>query len=83
MVVLDSADESDRVRLALGERGIQAHIHYVPLHSSTMGKAMGYRAEDLPVTEDLAGRLLRLPMHNNLGPDDVDAVVDAVTAALR
>jgi dTDP-4-amino-4,6-dideoxygalactose transaminase len=82
-IVLSSADESERVRLALKERDIQAVIHYVPLHSSPMGKSMGYRAEDLPVTEEYAGRLLRLPMHNNLSLDDVDTVVDALDAALR
>lgn len=81
-IVLQSADESERVRLFLKDRDIQAHIHYVPLHSSPMGKSMGYRAEDLPITEEFSGRLLRLPMHNNLGEADIDAVVDAVAAAL-
>jgi dTDP-4-amino-4,6-dideoxygalactose transaminase len=82
-IVLASADESERVRLAMKERDVQAVIHYVPLHSSPMGKKMGYRAEDLPITEEYAGRLLRLPMHNNLSLQDVDTVVDALEAALR
>jgi dTDP-4-amino-4,6-dideoxygalactose transaminase len=82
-IVLASADESERVRLAMKERDVQAVIHYVPLHSSPMGKKMGYRAEDLPITEEYAGRLLRLPMHNNLSLEDVDTVVDALEAALR
>ena len=37
-------------------------FHYVPLHSSPVGLGLGYRKEDLPVTEEMSGRLMRLPM---------------------
>jgi dTDP-4-amino-4,6-dideoxygalactose transaminase len=82
-IVLPSAERSDHVREFLRERDIHAHIHYVPLHSAPMGLKLGYQAADLPITEEFAGRLLRLPMHNNLSLADVDAVVDAVAAALE
>ncbi len=81
-IVLSSADESERVRLGLRDRDVQAHIHYVPLHSAPMGRKLGYTAQDLPVTEEYAARLLRLPMHNNLRTSDIDTVVDALAAVL-
>ena len=46
----------------LKQQGILAVFHYVPLHSSPMGKRFHYQEADLPVTEDISGRLLRLPL---------------------
>lgn len=58
--------------------GIAALFHYVPLHSSPQGRAFG--ACSLPVTDDVAGRLVRLPLYPDLSPGDVDRVVAAATA---
>jgi dTDP-4-amino-4,6-dideoxygalactose transaminase len=35
------------------------------------------------VTTDVAGRLLRLPFHNNLGEEAIDHVVSAFVSAVR
>jgi dTDP-4-amino-4,6-dideoxygalactose transaminase len=79
-ILLNSADERERVRETLLAHGIQAVTHFEPLHSSPMGAALGYRPEDLPLTEDLALRLLRLPMHNNLTVEDVETVCRRLAA---
>lgn len=79
-IAFNSAEDCDRVRLALKDNGIYAYIGYVPLHSSPMGQKLGYRPEDLPVTEDMASRVLRLPFHNNLATQDVQAVCAAIRA---
>ncbi len=77
-VIFDSEATCDRVREYLLEKSIAAYIGYVPLHSSRVGKGMGYSAADLPVTEDAAKRVLRLPFHNNLSGDDVRRVARAI-----
>jgi dTDP-4-amino-4,6-dideoxygalactose transaminase len=59
----------------LHRSGIQAVFHYVPLHSSPMGQRFGYRAGDLPVTDDLSTRLLRLPCYPGLTADEQAHVV--------
>ena len=41
-------------------------FHYVPLHTSPVGTRLGYRPGDLPVTEDLSARLVRLPLYCEL-----------------
>ena len=64
----------------LRERGILAVFHYVPLHLSPMGQANGGKAGDCPVTEELSGRLIRLPFFTDLSDDDLSAVIDAVRA---
>lgn len=74
--------ESEAVRAALiahlKAQGILAVFHYVPLHSSPMGQAMGYREGMLPVTEDVSNRLLRLPMYFDLTASQVDDVVASI-----
>jgi len=73
----------DRLISQLGDRGIQAVFHYVPLHSSPAGLRLGRTAGDLTVTDDVAGRLARLPLWVGMEPADVVRVTDAVTAAVR
>jgi dTDP-4-amino-4,6-dideoxygalactose transaminase len=74
---------SMRVRQALiaylRERGILAVFHYLPLHTSDMGRQFGGQAGDCPVTEDVSDRLLRLPFFTTLTPPEQQSVIDAVT----
>ncbi|HID22630.1 MAG TPA: dTDP-4-amino-4,6-dideoxygalactose transaminase [Planctomycetaceae bacterium] len=50
----------------LRSQGILAVFHYMPLHTSPMGRRLGYREGQLPVTGQLSSRLLRLPLHFGL-----------------
>jgi len=76
-VLLESEVDRSRVIHGLQKQGIHAVFHYVPLHSSPMGMALGYRPGDLPITEDVAARLLRLPCYFELSEDEQDRVIDA------
>jgi dTDP-4-amino-4,6-dideoxygalactose transaminase len=67
----------------LRQNGILAVFHYVPLHSSPMGKTFGYRDGDLPVTEDVSERLLRLPFYYDITEDEQLCVVNHVRAFLE
>jgi dTDP-4-amino-4,6-dideoxygalactose transaminase len=75
------ADPSRRDALlkALRARGVQASFHFVPLHSSPYGsKVLGYRPEDLPITELVSQSLVRLPIYPDLLPEEQDFVVEAI-----
>ena len=65
-LLLPSGKERDRVLKALKGRGIEATFHYTPLHSSAGARPHLARETRCPVTEDVSGRLLRLPFHNAL-----------------
>lgn len=67
----------DKVIEGLRSYGIEASFHYLPLHASAMGKKMGYRVGDLPVAEEVAATLIRLPMHPNLKKSEMDFIVAA------
>ena len=75
-----TADLTERQALLeyLAPRGIGAAFHYVPLHSSPMGQRLGYRRGQLPVTEEMSQRLVRLPLYYELTEAEVLRVVDAV-----
>ena len=62
----------------LKSQGILSVFHYLPLHLSVMGRAMGGREGDCPVTESVSDRVLRLPLYMQLTPQDVSRVIDAV-----
>lgn len=69
-VLFSSSDMREKVRKALAKRGIMAHFHYVPLHSSSMGKRICQKNKSLPNTEDVAERLLRMPLYSGLHVED-------------
>jgi dTDP-4-amino-4,6-dideoxygalactose transaminase len=74
------AARRDRALVALRQGGVMAAFHYVPLHSSPFGRQIAAEHE-LPVTDRVAGTLLRLPLHPRLKDADVDRVVEAVQQA--
>jgi dTDP-4-amino-4,6-dideoxygalactose transaminase len=67
----------------LRTQGIQAAFHYIPLHSSPMGRSLGYAPADLPRTEALSAALLRMPLFHQITEDQQARVADEVAAFLR
>lgn len=62
----------------LNKSGIQATTHYVPLHSSTAGVKYGRTLSTLKVTEDLAYRILRLPLFADLKSEQIGFICDHI-----
>lgn len=62
-VLLPNPELCNQLLEYLNEQGIAATSHYVPLHTSPMGRRFGYKPGDLPVTEAVFSRLLRLPIY--------------------
>ena len=56
----------------------RAFAHYLPLHLSEMGRSLGGKTGQCPVTEDIADRLVRLPFYTGMSEIDQDRVIDAV-----
>ncbi|MEJ7639122.1 MAG: dTDP-4-amino-4,6-dideoxygalactose transaminase, partial [Singulisphaera sp.] len=81
-VLLRDRRTRDDLLAFLRARGIEAVFHYVPLHTSPMGAKLGYAPGDLPVTEDMAGRLLRLPVFQEITEEAQASVVEAIEAGL-
>ncbi len=71
-------DEPTRAALIghLKERGISALFHYIPLHNAPMGRQAQPDFPALKQTEELADRLLRLPLYAELTNEDVATICD-------
>lgn len=76
-------DLGDRTRFIarLQERGIHCVFHYQPLHAAPQGRISGRAAGDLPVTTDVADRLVRLPLWLGLEPHQ-DRVIGEILEVL-
>jgi dTDP-4-amino-4,6-dideoxygalactose transaminase len=81
-VLLSSLEDRQRAIHHLQEDGIAAVFHYVPLHSSPAGMRYGRTAGEMSVTDDVSGRLLRLPLWPDMTRKDVETVVESLSAAL-
>jgi dTDP-4-amino-4,6-dideoxygalactose transaminase len=82
-LILPNRQQRDDLLEHLRARDIYAVFHYVPLHSSPMGCSFGYKEGDLPITENLSGRLLRLPFFYEITEAEQMRVVQEVGAAVR
>jgi dTDP-4-amino-4,6-dideoxygalactose transaminase len=82
-VLFPDEQTRDRTMNHLKGEGIYAVFHYVPLHSSPVGLGLGYRKEDLPVTEEMSGRLLRLPMYAGMREGELEFVVKTLLQYLN
>ncbi|MCR5849060.1 MAG: dTDP-4-amino-4,6-dideoxygalactose transaminase [Lachnospiraceae bacterium] len=62
----------------LGENGILAVFHYIPLHTAPAGKVFGrFNGEDVYTTKE-SERLVRLPLYYGLKEEEVDYIIDKV-----
>lgn len=82
-VLLSDRMTRDGLISHLRAQGIGAAFHYVPLHTSPMGRKFGYEEGDLPLTENLSERLLRLPLYHELTEGNQEEVVKAVSQFLQ
>ncbi|MEO6811468.1 MAG: dTDP-4-amino-4,6-dideoxygalactose transaminase [Isosphaeraceae bacterium] len=81
-VLLNSKETRTGLIDELRRHGVSATFHFVPLHCSPMGARLGYKEGDLPLTEDLSERLLRLPCSMDITEEQQAEVIDLVTAFL-
>ncbi|KAB7629948.1 dTDP-4-amino-4,6-dideoxygalactose transaminase [Stenotrophomonas rhizophila] len=61
-MLLPSLEARTRFIESLKADGVQAVFHYIPLHSSPAGRSFGRTDSSLPVTDDIAERLVRMPL---------------------
>jgi dTDP-4-amino-4,6-dideoxygalactose transaminase len=77
-ILLPSLEQRNRLIERLKAAGILAVFHYLPLNLSEMGRKLGGKEGDCPVTEDISDRLLRLPFYNDLTEHDQASVIAAI-----
>jgi dTDP-4-amino-4,6-dideoxygalactose transaminase len=82
-VLLPDRDMRNQVLAQVQGAGVHATFHYVPLHSSPGGQRFSAGSTDCPVTDDVSGRLLRLPFYTSLSEHERTRAVDVLVSALE
>ena len=77
-MLLESSELRNNLLDALKSKDILATFHYVPLHSSDMGRRLGYCDQDLEITNEYASKLLRLPFYTGMSTEEILKVINAV-----
>jgi len=81
LFVIRAPDRGRSIR-ALEDAGIGYGIHYAePVHLMEAYAFLGYRAGELPVTEQACAEVLSLPCYAGLAEDAVDSVVRTLRAS--
>jgi len=77
VIALETPGIRDALMRFLEQTGIQTLIHYpIPTHRQNAFKM--FSSEALPVTENLAGRILSLPMNIALDEDTIKRIIAAI-----
>lgn len=82
-LLLENNDVRNRAIEFFRSKGIGTTFHYLPLHLSRMGVEMGYKPGDMPVTESMSARLLRLPIYPTLTPDEQHRIIQTMYEFLK
>jgi dTDP-4-amino-4,6-dideoxygalactose transaminase len=80
VAVFASETLRDRVRAALEEARIQTSVHYPPIHQFSHYSSLNDRT--LVRTDDIAARLLTLPLYGRLSSKEVEQITSVVLHAL-
>jgi len=76
-IVMNSMQERTELIEFLRQNKIGSAFHYQPLHRAPYWKGK-YDDIELPITDKIVQRLIRLPIFYNISEDQIDHVVDVV-----
>ncbi|MCD4752941.1 MAG: DegT/DnrJ/EryC1/StrS family aminotransferase [Anaerolineaceae bacterium] len=73
------APQRDELQAFLKENGVYTGVHYpIPIHLQKAVAYLGYQRGDFPVTEEIAPKILSLPMFAELEDHEIEYVVDLI-----
>ena len=83
-ILLDEGISRDEFVAKLREKGVGAGVYYPkPLHAYPHIAKLGYEAGDFPVAEDLAARVVSLPVHPKVTDEDIEVIAAAVKESVN
>jgi dTDP-4-amino-4,6-dideoxygalactose transaminase len=82
VAILPQGTDREAVKQRLAEGGIQTSVHYPPIHTFSAYADADSQRRPLPRTEEVAPRLLTLPLFATMTPAQVDEVAQGLLAAV-
>lgn len=80
-LLLPSLEHRTRFIKNMKEQSVQTVFHYVPLHSAPAGQAYCRTSSEMPVTDSISERLVRMPLWVGV-EDQMDRILAAADATL-
>jgi perosamine synthetase len=78
IMVKSGRETRDRLSKYLVDNGISTKVYFDPIHLTYFYKqVLGYKTQ-LPVTEDVAGRVLTLPMYPTLTVEEIKYMAEMI-----
>ncbi len=77
-VIAPDAQSATNFRERLSENGVEARTYYEPLHFQSALAERAVWASNLLVTEDVASRIVSLPVHDNMSEDSIQRIIDSI-----
>lgn len=75
--------QREHLQHSLKEQGIPTAIYYPkPLHLQKAFSSLGHRIGDFPLSENVANRIMSLPMHPNLDERIIERICEAIAFGL-
>lgn len=83
-ITLGNREQRDALQAYLKEQGIPTMVYYPkPMHEQTAYKYLNYPKGSCPVTEELCGTVLSLPIHPYVTEEEIDLVVEKIKEFLK
>ncbi len=83
-IKLKDKSQRDSLQAFLKERGIPSMVYYpTPMHRQTAFKGLDISDSDCPVSSELCGIVLSLPMHPYITTEEIDEICNAIKAFLN
>lgn len=65
------------------DKAIRLNVHYYPIHLQPYYRNQGFKVGDFPVSEEVYGRIISLPMYAGLSGQDQSRVIDVIQEFYR
>ncbi|MDD5438641.1 MAG: DegT/DnrJ/EryC1/StrS family aminotransferase [Candidatus Omnitrophica bacterium] len=74
-----ATEKRDALAEHLAVKGVDARVYYpIPMHLQPALKFLGYKKGDFPCVEEVAGKLLAIPVHEGLTDEEKTYIVEAI-----
>lgn len=70
--------DRDQFIVELNERNIGTSVHFIPTHTMTAFRKLGWKEGDFPMAEKHFERIISLPLYPSMTDEQVQYVIDAV-----
>jgi len=83
-ILTKNEKQREKIRLDLEKKGIETRINFPPMHLQPIyQKLFNFKIGSLPITEDMAKRVLGLPIFIKMTQEQQDSVIDTIQKSVR